>query len=143
MTGEGGTGLYTAAMFVSRALAHLPVLALAALLVTACGSQASSGTAADGSSSGPPSDGSSGAAPPGTPHCTSVWHGGATLPRGYQGCVQGTALVRPDALPCSSGQRIIRYADQYYAVPGGTIYATTKPLDHDRHYRAAAYKCRG
>ena len=52
-------------------------------------------------------------------------------------------FVKADALPCSSGQRIIRYADQYYAVPGGTVHVATKPLDNDRHYRAAAYKCRG
>jgi hypothetical protein len=128
-------------MVVTRGLrASLPVLALVALCVTACGSQASSaGTAAgsSGSSSGGPS------APPGAQACATVWHKGAILPRAYRGCVQKTLFVKPDALPCSSGQRIIRYADQYYAVPGGTIHAATKPLAHDRHYLAAAYSCRG
>jgi hypothetical protein len=120
---------------------HLPVLAIAALCVTACGSQASSAHTSGGGPSGQSSSGPS--APPGTPDCASVWNDGSTLPRSYAGCVQDAVYVRADALPCSSGQRIIRYADKYYAVPGGTVHAATKPLDNDRHYRAAAYKCRG
>jgi hypothetical protein len=129
-------------MVVTRGLRlHLPVLALAALCVTACGTQSSSTDTSGGAASGPSNSGPT--APPGTPDCATVWHKGAKLPRVYGGCVQDAVFVKADSLPCSSGQRIIRYADQYYAVPGGTIHAATKPLDNDRHYRAAAYKCRG
>src|SRR5262249_19027875 len=92
-------------MFVTRGTGvHLTVLAFVALGLTACGSDSSSTTAtgSDSSSSGMPA-------------CTSVWKDGATLPRSYSGCVQGSQVVQPDPLACSSRQRIIRYADSYYA----------------------------
>jgi hypothetical protein len=128
-------------MFVARAVRlHLPVLAAAALLVTACGSAGSSTTAVDSPSAGPSHSGAS--VPPGTPDCSAVWQKGATLPRGYRGCAEDADFVPRDALGCESGQRIVRYANQYYAVPGGTIQAATKPLDHDRQYLAAVRRCR-
>ena len=130
-------------MLLVRALrAHLLVLPLAALWVTACGSQEprTETSGGDASSATPSAAGQT--SPPGTPDCTSVWREGATLPRGYSGCLEDADFVRRDALGCSSGQRIIRYADRFYAVPGGTIHSSTKPLDRDRKYRAAVYRCR-
>lgn len=117
-------------MFVTRGRgAHLAVLALLTLGLTACGSDESS-TEATGSSSND------------MPACASVWQDGATLPRAYGGCVQNDQVVAPDSLGCSSGQRIIRYADSFYAVPGGTVHAATKPLNGDRQYIAAVHRCR-
>ena len=110
---------------------HVPLLALVALGLTACGSGSSS-TEATGT----------GSSSSGMPECSTVWQDGATLPRSYDGCVQGDQVVQPDPLACSSGQRIIRYADSYYAVPGGTVHAATKPLNSDRQYIAAAHSCR-
>jgi hypothetical protein len=118
-------------MFVTRGRgAHLAVLALVTLGLTACGSDQSSEATGTGSSTN------------GMPACTSVWQDGATLPRTYGGCVQDDQVVAPDSLGCSSGQRIIRYADSYYAVPGGTVHAATKPLNGDRQYIAAVHRCR-
>jgi hypothetical protein len=111
---------------------HAPVLALLVVGVTACGSGSSSTEATDTGASGG-----------GAPDCAAVWKDGATLDRGYAGCMQDGQLVKPDSLACSSGQRIIRYADHYYAVPGGTIHVTTKSLNSDHQYLAAAYRCRG
>jgi hypothetical protein len=121
--------------------AHLLVLASAALFLTACGSEETRAESSGGESSASPSAGGE-TAPPGTPDCTSVWRDGATLPPGYGGCVEDAEFVSRDALGCSSGQRIIRSADHFYAVPGGTVHSSTKPLDRDRKYRAAVYRCR-
>lgn len=133
-------------MVVTRALrTHLPVLAMAALVVTACGSQQSSANTAGGDASASPSSSpthTGPTAPPGTPDCSSVWTAGATLPRSYKGCVQGASYVKRDAIGCESGQAIIRYADRFYAVPGGTIHQTAKSLKGDRKYLAAVYRCR-
>lgn len=80
--------------------------------------------------------------PPGTPVCSDVWSEGAELPRNYKGCDEDGVLVEADGLGCSSGQRIVRYADHFYAVLGGTIHETDAPLDEDRDYRAAERRCR-
>lgn len=81
--------------------------------------------------------------PAGTPPCAVVWQDGATLPRPYDGCVDDSGeLVPSDPLACSSGQKIIRYDDRFYAVPGGTVHAADAPLSEDSEYRAAALRCR-
>lgn len=81
--------------------------------------------------------------PAGTLVCADVWQEDATLPRSYDGCVDDAGqLVPSDPLACSSGQKIIRYDDRFYAVPGGTIHAADAPLIEDSEYRAAALRCR-
>lgn len=86
---------------------------------------------------------SSATVPADAPTCTDVWQADATLPRAYAGCVDDTdAYVKADKLRCSSGQAIVRYADHWYAVPGGTIHQTTAVLDKDRDYNAAVRRCR-
>ncbi|HET7194656.1 MAG TPA: hypothetical protein VFI99_06650 [Nocardioides sp.] len=47
-----------------------------------------------------------------------------------------------DTLGCSSGQRMVRYGDHFYAVPGGTINETKSSLEDDRGYRKAVASCR-
>ena len=146
-------------MFASRSpRRRLPVLlGTAALGVALAGGLAgcgdgSSDSASDptGTSTGTPSgtdaptdsDGSTEAAPDG-PACADVWTDGGSLPGSYRGCVdQDGELVEPDALACSSGQRIISFDDRYYSVPGGVIHMATASLRKDRDYRAAVLRCR-
>ena len=137
-------------MAVTRDLqAPLVALVLAALCLTSCGSD---GADADGAAASDRSSASTreaeepGAAlsvPPGTPECDDVWKAGATLPRSYDGCVDEDGQFVPrDALACSSGQRIIRFDDRFYGVPGGTVHEVPTSLEQDREYRAAVLRCR-
>jgi hypothetical protein len=71
-----------------------------------------------------------------------VWAKDATLPAGYKGCLKGDTPVRADSLACSSGQRIVRYDEQYFGVPGGTIYQAQGPLNKDKQYLKMIRICR-
>ncbi len=77
------------------------------------------------------------------PDCTNVWVDGALLPRAYEGCVADGETVDPDGLACSSGQRIIRYADHYWSVLGGKIHETPEKLLRNPVYRDSLRSCRG
>jgi hypothetical protein len=96
-------------------------------------SQSKSPSKSPSKSTSPPAD---------MPGCADVWRDGAKLPRGYRGCVDGGELVERDVLTCSSGQRMIRYADRFYGVLGGTVHQTAGPLEKDRDYRAAFQSCK-
>ena len=144
-------------MSVARVLrTQLPALALLALVLTACGDSDSdpsaavdetpSSTAASESTPSAPASSATSepSASPTGPACAAVWSDGATLPRVYVGCVSDSGeFVARDPLACSSGQRLIRFDNRYYAVPGGTIHRAAKPLDDDAEYRAAVARCRG
>ncbi|MBB6629030.1 hypothetical protein H5V45_17015 [Nocardioides sp. KIGAM211] len=80
---------------------------------------------------------------PDGPACDDVWKAGERLARGYQGCVQDGEFVKRDLLGCSSGQRLSRYADHFWAAVGGEIHETESVLDKDRGYRDAVARCRG
>lgn len=95
------------------------------------------------SDSSPPPSSTSSSPPPDGPACGTVWKAGATLARGYQGCVDQGAFVKRDLIGCSSGQRLARYADHFYAAMGGRVYETESVLDKDRGYRDAVAVCRG
>lgn len=118
------------------------LLAVVALLVTVlvsgCGSDTGSGEEAGDQSQTPTA-----AAEAEGPTCSSVWVDGAMLPRGYDGCDDGGSFVAKDVLGCSSGQRMVRFDDHYYAVLGGTISETESVLDDDVGYRDAVASCRG
>jgi hypothetical protein len=82
-------------------------------------------------------------ATPTGPACGEVWAGDATLPRGYQGCLDDSGTwVEADKLGCSSGQALIRYDGRFWGVAGGTIHETAG-LDSDTDYRDAVATCRG
>ncbi|TWG95133.1 hypothetical protein L615_000500000770 [Nocardioides sp. J9] len=124
--------------------------AAATLLLAGCGSD-DSGTA-DDSTSPSATESSSDAAsespvaeqvPAGTPECADVWSAGATLPRGYKGCAQDGALVKPDRLGCSSGQALVRYDDRFWAVRGGRIAGGETPLADSEEYTEQVAICRG
>jgi hypothetical protein len=67
----------------------------------------------------------------------------ARLALGYKGCLEGDEAVKADNLSCSSGQRIVRYDDSFFAVAGGTIYETAGPLEKDKEYLQKVRTCRG
>lgn len=123
------------------------VVAVVAVLAAGCGSDGGGDSAdtspdsATGSSATPTETASP--LPAGTLPCAVVWEDRATLPRPYKGCadVAGT-YVPADPLACESGQKIIRYDDRFYAVPGGMVHAADAPLSEDPEYRAAALRCR-
>lgn len=130
--------------------ARVPALLLALGGLAACGSGSGPAAerAADSSSEGltaSTATAESGGArvPAGTPRCDSVWRDGARIPRGYRGCVEGGGLVGRDVLGCSSGQRLVRHADRFYGVLGGTVHEAAGPLERDRDYLADVRSCRG
>jgi hypothetical protein len=112
------------------------VAAVVLLALAGCGEEDAPPRAAEPSSSPSPSVSN------GAPDCTVIWRGGGELPRSYHGCNSGAGFVPTDALGCSSGQRMVRYGDHFYAVPGGTIHETESPLEDDRGYRDAVASCR-
>lgn len=122
----------------------LTLLLLASLGLTSCGEEEEPvATEPTSSATEETSEEPSGEpVPPGTAACSEVWVGDAELPRSYKGCEEDGAYVKADGLGCSSGQRIVRYADRFYAVPGGTIHETDGPLEQDREYQAAVRRCR-
>jgi hypothetical protein len=135
----------------ARLRACLPLVAALALGLGACGSQDSAAPDASGSLSSSPSAtetttgpaSPSPSAPAGTPDCSTVWKDGTRIPRAYRGCAADDgSFVRKDGLACSSGQTIIRFADRFYGVAGGTVHHTATALLSDRGYRAAVLRCR-
>lgn len=142
---------------IRRTLSATALVTALVVALGACGDGADTATDPASGSSSPstapssespsqspsPSEQSSSSTPPSGPGCESVWKEGAKLPRGYDGCVQTDQFVKRDVLNCSSGQRIIRYDDHYYAALGGKIYQTKSVLMQDRGYRDAVAVCRG
>ena len=80
---------------------------------------------------------------PDWPACGDVWVADAQLALGYKGCLEGDTAVKADNLSCSSGQRIVRYDDSFFAVAGGSIYETSGPLEKDKVYLQKIRTCRG
>lgn len=124
----------------------LSVVASASLLaaLSGCGSdgateatEATDETAPTASVTATPSTDDSG-----TPTCESVWTEGADLPKAYDGCIADGTLVAAKTVECSSGQRIVLYDDQYWAVRGHVIGYAPAGLDDDKHYARVLYSCR-
>lgn len=115
-------------------------MALVAVLATGCGSRTGEQERADEQPSSSPGATSSAAA---GEACSEVWVEGEKLPSRYDGCDDGGSFVSKDVLSCSSGQRMVRFDDHYYAVLGGTIHETESVLDKDVGYRDAVASCRG
>lgn len=69
------------------------------------------------------------------PECGDVWRAGARLPKGYTGCVSDGATVEARAHHCSSGQRLVIYADAFYAVAGGPVQHVPHLSDRPIHQR--------
>lgn len=125
-----------------------------ALALAACGSDGGEATpsvaadpSADSSSPSTPAAPTSSDAgsdiPADAPSCTDTWTEGAKLPRTYAGCVGDGEFIGRDVLECSSGQRLVRFDESFYAVLGGSIIAAQKsPLKKDADYRDVIVACR-
>lgn len=127
----------TRALVVSLAL-------LASVGLTSCGDEEPTATGSSSSSdpsSTAPSE-SMEPAPPGTPECSEIWQDGHRVPRFYAGCADEGAYVKREAIGCSSGQRMVTYADRFYAVLGGDVHEATEPLEQDDDYTASVRRCR-
>jgi hypothetical protein len=120
----------------------------AAGVLAGCGSGSSSavdpsaGQSTAGSSSPSPSQTTSSSMASDLPACGEVWQAGAKLPDNYRGCLQGTNETRADRLGCSSGQRMVRFDNHWYAVLGGRIHHS-RDLVHDAQYLHSVRVCRG
>lgn len=132
-----------------RAVAVSVVLAGVLGLTGACGSSTSGSVAADtGTPSTNPSNpskphhSSTGPSSPDWASCSSVWKAGARLPASYPGCNQGNTSVAADRLGCSSGQRLVRFDNHWWAAAGGVIHHV-RDLQHDQTYIHSAQVCRG
>jgi hypothetical protein len=79
---------------------------------------------------------------PDWPACASVWKAGAKLPGTYAGCLEGESPVKANKYPCSFGQPIVMYADQFYAVPRNKINQV-KSLKKDRDFQHTLAVCSG
>lgn len=80
--------------------------------------------------------------PAGAPACGDIWTEGAKLPRMYDGCVAGETYVKRDVIECSSGQRVVRFDDAYYAVLGGPVQAASPSLAENGDYQEFLVGCR-
>ena len=119
-------------------------LALAALALTGCGEDGNTRATEETSSPASPSVSKKASNPASkdAPDCAAVWKDQGELPRSYTGCNSDEGFVATDTLGCSSGQRMVRYGDHFYAVFGGMIHETESLLEDDRGYRAAVASCR-
>lgn len=124
----------------------LAALALVGLGAVGCG-EATSDLASDeptsaGSSTEPsPTESPEEATTPGTPQCTDVWIDGATLPKPYRGCYEGSVKVAKDSRYCEFLKPLVTHADHFYAVAGGQITETADLLKKDAGYRKALRAC--
>ncbi|MGH3306380.1 MAG: hypothetical protein ACRDOX_01720 [Nocardioides sp.] len=118
------------------AAAGCAAFAFVLLSLAGCGEDAGGQEAEDTAPSASPSTSN------GAPDCAAIWQDGNELARSYDGCNSDEGFVATDTLGCSSGQRMVRYGDHFYAVLGGTIHETESPLGDDRGYRGAVASCR-
>lgn len=102
-----------------RASIAAPAALVLALSLAACGG---------GSDGGKKGGGGGDAADPeaGVPKCSEVWVEGATLPKDYEGCMNGGTTDVLVALDCEDGSKLTSYDDTYYAVLGGKIGKAAK-----------------
>jgi hypothetical protein len=117
--------------------------------LSACGDDSDSAAADPGDSESTPSPTkptaeATDSAPttPAWPACADTWVADAKLPLSYKGCLDGDQAVKADNLSCSSGQRIVRYDDSFYAVAGGMIHQASGPLEKDKAYLKSVRVCR-
>ncbi len=82
-------------------------------------------------------------AAPDWPACGEVWVGGAKLPADYQGCLDGGTAVKAKNQYCEFGKKLVTYADQFWAVRGGTVNDAKGTLKDSADYRDDLASCQG
>jgi len=80
---------------------------------------------------------------PTLPACSEVWVAGARMPGSYEGCLEGETTVPADGRYCEFGKPIFSYGRDMYAVAGGPVNVTERPLMRDPSYRQALEACGG
>lgn len=80
---------------------------------------------------------------PTLPACSEVWVAGATVPGRYQGCLEGQETVPADGRYCEFGKALFTYGRDLWAVAGGPVNVTERPLLRDPGYRRALEQCGG
>jgi hypothetical protein len=80
---------------------------------------------------------------PDWPACAEVWVADSTLPGDYQGCVADGTAVKAKNRFCEFGKKLVTYADQFWAVRGGTVNDAGGPLTDSADYRGDLESCRG
>jgi hypothetical protein len=127
-------------MRTPRLLGAVAVPLVSFALLAGCGEETTTGTAEE-----TPSPAASSAEPDATaadlPACGEVWVEGETLPKKYRGCLEGGEVVKPDAVFCEFGKRLVTYGDRFWAVDNGPVQETAGPLQDDRGYQRALSSC--
>ena len=77
------------------------------------------------------------------PACSEVWVEGGTVPRDYEGCLDGAETVPANGRYCEFGKALFTFQQAFYAVAGGPVQATDGPLLKSARYRDALKKCSG
>jgi len=80
---------------------------------------------------------------PDWPACGEVWVEGARLPADYKGCLDGETAVKAKNRYCEFGQKLVTYADQFWAVRGGKVNDAKGPLKDSADYRDDLASCQG
>lgn len=134
--------------------AAAPLIATLLLVLTGCGDGSGDSEASDPASptDSPSADASptdepeseSPSVPADAPTCDEVWVAGHKIPRGYKGCVdRDGGYVQRDSMGCSSGQRLVKYADRFFGVVGGEVHQVKGGLDQSKEYLDTVKRCRG
>ena len=115
-------------------------LALPLALATACGNDSDTATDTSPTTAAPSSASSR---PDPSPQCDTVWVAGESLPGGYQGCYEGTKLVKASGRYCEFGKPLITYDERFYAVTHGRIIEANQSFAKDARYQDTLAKCSG
>lgn len=80
---------------------------------------------------------------PTEPECAQVWVDGAFLPDPYRGCFDAEKGSWQEAMVyrCSSGQKLVTYRRNFYAVPGEKVIESTQPLARNAAFQKALKTC--
>ena len=78
------------------------------------------------------------------PKCSDIWKDGETLPDDYTQCVDGKAYGTQDVTECQDGTQLIAYADEFFAITGGTITkGEVAPMQDTEEFGTAFATCTG
>lgn len=123
-----------------RNLSAAAAIVLAATLLVGCGADSADD---DPPATTPSLTDTTESSGPTEPLCSDVWVEGEVLVKPYAGChdAETDAWVDSDVTHCSSGQRIVTFADSFYAVPGREVVEVAGPLADDPDFTQMLASC--